>query len=281
MEADIVSLQLVYLERHPKSYVHGCFASNELLLFEGAERVILSIDWSKATFTFVNKADILRDLGLTSDQFLDLGLLAGFDHCPTFPIILPHDFSVRAAHNIIQQFRSGLPAVVQYSETHPLVKAASYIELFTRARALIKFSLVLCAGDDSGKVLPLPLAFPTNPPTTASEVPSDLHDVFSHRLPDEVYFQLWRGLVGTTALDALTSGHWVDEPPLCSGATDDYKRFLKETLTEHPQGPRCVALGLLSSVLNPFWGKRQVVRVLAESNRRCSYPLSTGWRVLL
>jgi len=175
---------------------------------------------------------------------------------------MPHDFSFRAAHGIIQQFRSGLPAVLQYSETNPLVKAASYIEQYTRARSLIKFSLVLAAGgDDSGKVLPLPLAFPTSSTSVKpSDIPSDLHDVFSHRLPDEVYFQLWRGLFATTALDALASGFWVDEPPLCTGATDDYKRFLKETLTEHPQGPRCVALGLLSSVLNSFWGKRQVVR---------------------
>jgi hypothetical protein len=41
---------------------------------------------------------------------------------------------------------------------------------------------------------------------TAADIPQDLHDVFTHRLPDEVYFYLSRGLLSPHALIWLTSG---------------------------------------------------------------------------
>ena len=262
----LAAAQLIYLKRHPKPYIHAIFGSTDLLLFDNVDKVILSIDWSTSKFVYVSKNEVLAHLQLTADQFLDVCLLAGFEHCPTLPVFPPHDFNFKAPLSLVQGARTGLAVILQFG-----LQATPYPEQFARARALIKYSLVLAT--DDGHVLPLPFAVPTldSAASTAktvitkpaiidlNEVPQDLHEVFSYRFPDEVYFQLWRGLFGGSVLSALASGYWVDEPPLCGGATDDYKRFLKETLTEHPQGPRCVALGLTSSALNQFWGKKPVV----------------------
>lgn len=252
--------QLLYLERHDKSYIHAIYGPSELLLYDQIDRLILSINWKLETFTFINKRDLLNDLSLSPEQFLGLGLLAGCDYMPTFPALQPPhaEFSFKNAINLLQSFKSATAAIHYCLETMPQLRSSSNPqEQFAQIRALIKFPLVLSA--NQGRVSPLPLALSY---TSAGDIPFDLHDVFSHRLPDELYFQFWRGLFSSTVLDALINGYWVDEAPLDGGASDDYKRFLREILTEHPQGPKAVSLGLLSSVLNPSWSRRPVVRFL-------------------
>jgi hypothetical protein len=272
------------MERHPKQYIHAIYGSTETLLFEHVDRVILAIDWASSTFTYVSKRDLLADLQLSTEQFLDLGILAGFEHCPTFPTFASQDFSFKAALSLMLQFRSGAAAVITHSDTTPAVRATQYPDHFARAKCLIKQSLVLVA--ERGQILPLPLALAATtskdpPAVNLAEAPSDLHEVFSNRLPDLVFFQQWRGLTGGTALNVLASGFWIDETPLCGGTTDDYKRFLKETLTDHPQGPRTMAIGLISSALSEFWKNRPVVR-RAPSFQPCSddSAMCAGCRVL-
>lgn len=131
---------------------------------------------------------------------------------------------------------------------------------------MIKYSLILSS---DGVVLPLPLASP-NPPAphghgnhhphhpTAGDVPSDLHEIFTHRLPDEVYFYLSRGLLGPQALVWLTSGQIIENPPLDNGETNEYKRFIKEVITEGQTGPRATALALISSISHSYWKGRPV-----------------------
>jgi len=116
-------------------------------------------------------------------------------------------------------------------------------------------------------VVPLPLASPSSPHghsnhhphhPTAGDIPSDLHEIFTHRLPDEIYFYLSRGLIGPQALVWLTSGQVIENPPLDNGETNEYRRFIKEVVTEGLTGPRATSLALVSSVAHNFWTKRAV-----------------------
>lgn len=250
--------QLLYLERHEKSYIHAVYGSTELLLYDQTDKLILGINWKAETFTFIHKRDVLNDLGLSPEQFLGLGLLAGCDYMPTFPALQPPhaDFSFRNVVNLLQSFKSATAAIHYYLEAMPQLRSSNTQEHFARVRALIKFPLVLSA--NQGRVSSLPLALSH---VSAGDIPHDLHDVFSHRLPDELYFQFWRGLFSSTTLDALVNGCWVDEAPLDGGNSEDYKRFLREIVTEHPQGPKAVSLGLMSNVLHPNWSSRPVVSV--------------------
>lgn len=96
---------------------------------------------------------------------------------------------------------------------------------------------------------------------TAADVPQDLHDVFTYRLPDEIYFYLSRGLLSPHALIWLTSGTIIEKPPLCGGETSDYRRFIKEVITEGATGPRAMTLALVCSVGHTFWTSRRVIGV--------------------
>jgi len=227
--------------------------------------LITALDLASASpsFTFTSKRSILSDLGVSEDQFLDIGILVGFDHSPPFPPTI-HEQALKATVDMVKYYKSGHAAVSAFAE-HPAVKTIQYPEHYARTRSMVKYSLILSS---EGTVMPLPLAI-TAPSTpghsghhphhpTAADIPSDLHDIFTHRLPDEIYFYLSRGLMGPQALVWLTAGQIVENPPLDNGETTEYKRFVKEVITDGQTGPRATALALISSVAHPFWSKKTV-----------------------
>jgi hypothetical protein len=52
-----------------------------------------------------------------------------------------------------------------------------------------------------------------------------------------------------------------ERPPLCNGETSDYRRFIKDVITEGATGPRSMTLALISSVGHTFWTSRRVIGV--------------------
>lgn len=249
--------QLIYLQKHPKGYIHSVYASTEALLYTNQlDKLILSIDLQASSMSFVTKAAVLKDLGLSEDQFLDVGLISGCDLTPSMPPLVPGGW--RAVVDIISKTKSGVNAISLFPNDHGM-KELFYPELFIRARCAIKFALVLTSEEGKCTPLPLALAGTVHPIVTAGDVPLDLHDIFSHRLPDEVYFHICRGLISPQLIGWLSSGIIVEQPPLDNGESTEYKRFIKEVITEGATAPRCTALGLVSSSLNKFWPKVPIV----------------------
>jgi hypothetical protein len=247
----------VYLQRHPKSYVHALYGPSELLLYSGVDKVILSLDLSaQSHFTFVSKTKMLADLQLNEDQFLDLGLLCGSEYSPTLP---PHanETSIKPFVDFLRYYKSGFICITSAFLDNPLMKQANYAETFARARCMVKFALILSS---EGSVVPLPIALAggSTGSTTAADIPQDLHDIFTNRLPDEVFYYLSRGLFTPQALVWLTSGQVIENPPLDNGETNEYRRFVKDVITEGATGPRATALALITGVLNQFWQKTRI-----------------------
>ena len=254
-------LQLIYLQRHHKSYIHAIFGPTDTLLYPGVDKLITSLDLTSLnpSFQYTSKRTFIQELSVSEDQFLDIGILVGFDHSPPFPPTV-HEHALKATVDIVKYYKSGHAAVQAFSD-HPAVKTIQYADHFARTRAMIKFSLILSS---EGTVLPLPLAI-TNPVhghsnhhPTAADIPQDLQEIFTHRLPDEIYFYLSRGLLGPQALVWLTTGQIVENPPLDNGETNEYKRFVKEVITEGQTGPRATSLALVSSIAHTFWSGKKV-----------------------
>lgn len=255
--------QLIYLQRHNKCFIHSFFGPTEALLYPGVEKVITSLDLTSTppSFQYVTKKVITSDLGVTEDQFLDVGILVGFADYPSFPVTY-HDHALKATVDMVKFYKTGSAAVSAFAD-HPSIKQIQFQDHFARTRCMIKYSLILSS---EGTVVPLPLALTppgranTGPPhhVTAAEIPSDLQEIFTHRLPDEVYFYLSRGLLGPQALAWLTSGQIIESPPLDNGETNEYKRFVREVITDGQTGPRATALALISSVCHNFWSSRKV-----------------------
>ncbi|KLT42839.1 PIN domain-like protein [Cutaneotrichosporon oleaginosum] len=240
--------QLAYLLKHPKGYIHAIWSDSEALLWP-VDRVIASIDWS-GSFTYYDKPRILADMNFSYDQFLDLGLLAGCSLSRSFPLIA-ESFSMRAAMDYLRAGKSGLGVCQGWAVQ---LKGTGYLESFMRARLAIKFSLVLTT---DGNCLPLPLVIP--PPgqnVTPADVPSDLDEIFSPRLPDELYFLLCRGMVSAQLVGYLASGIIDERQPLAD--SPEYRRFIKDIITEGATSPRCTTLALLINPLHPQWAQRRI-----------------------
>lgn len=230
------------------------------------DKLITSLDLISATpsFSFASKRGLIADLGVSEDQFLDIGLLVGFDHSPPFPPTT-HEQALKATVDMVKYYKSGHAAVSAFVD-HPTVKSIQYPDHYARTRSMIKYSLIFTW---DGQVMPLPLVVntpsghghPSHHPhhPTAADIPADLHEIFTNRLPDEIYFYLSRGLLGPQALVWLTSGQIIENPPLDNGDTTEYKRFVKEVITDGQTGPRATALALISSVANAFWTNKKVI----------------------
>ena len=245
--------QLAYLLKHPKGYINAIYSGNESLLFP-IDRVITHIDWSGLTaFTFLDKSRLLADLSFSSDQFLDMAILAGSGLCKTFPPFA-NDFGLKTIIDLVRQYKSGI-AVCQTWRQDNTVKAVSYVDTFMRTRLAVKYSLVLTT---EGACVPLPLVLQPMPPITPADVPADFDEIFSQRLPDELYYHLCKGLISSQVLGWLSSGMIVETQPLAD--SPDYRRFIKDVITEGHTAPRCTTLALLTDALHPQWKQKRVVR---------------------
>ncbi|WFD30808.1 hypothetical protein MSPP1_001832 [Malassezia sp. CBS 17886] len=263
----LATAQLVLLERHEKQYVHAMYGPMELLAFDGVDRVILHLDLRAGKFQFVSKGAITRELQCLETEFLDTVLLAGMEYCSTFPALQDEATGIMAVNGppgirgisqLVKQHRGGFAFCSQYAD-HPLVAKTAYLDQFCHARTMIRYSLVLDA--DGGAVTPLPVAVGGAAAQAAADVPSDLHEIFSFRVPDEVLLCLSRGLMSSSVLGSLLSGYVIEPAPLDNGASTEYQRFVRETLTEGETSPRCVAIALACAALHPFWKTRRVAAV--------------------
>lgn len=225
------------------------------------ERVITSSDWNN-NFQFVEKVRILNDLNLTSEQFLDFGILAGSSLSRTIP--LPQsEFSIKNIADLVRHHKSGI-SVCQNVRQEPPYKAQFYTVSFWKARLAVKFSLVLTT---EGACVPLPTVItPQQQAFTVQDVPGDLEEIFSPRIPDELYFHICRGLVSAQVVGWLTSGMIIEQQPLLE--TGEYRRFIKDVITEGPTSPRCTTIALLADILHPDWSKR---RIVSAYNSACAH----------
>lgn len=257
--------QLVLMERHSKQYVHAMYGPTELFAFDGVDKVILHLNLRHGKFQFASKLAMMRELQCNESEFLDVALLVGMEYCSTFPALqdestgLVHSAGApdfRSVAQLVRQNRSGFVLCTQFAD-HPMVARSAYLDQFCHARAMIKYSVVL--SPSSGSVIPLPLALFDR--GIKPEIPSDLHEIFSFRLPEQVLLYLSRGLVSTSVLGSLLSGFVIESAPLDNGDSDEYHQFVRGYLTESPTSLRCVAIALVCAAMHPFWRQRKVSAV--------------------
>lgn len=63
-------------------------------------------------------------------------------------------------------------------------------------------------------------------PENIIQIPNDVHDIISQRLPPELYFYQSIGLAPVELLEAITQGRLSIRPPLESGLSDSYKKLI-------------------------------------------------------
>jgi hypothetical protein len=246
--------QLAYLVDPTREFVSAVAGSSELFLF-GCDKIISSWDLPPGEFRFITrqkcieaiKADMKR-LGngdITENMFVDACLLAGSPILPTFPILetargknmpsasLPKP--VAAMEMILTHGRSAQSVILHYQDD-PRLRSVNYKEKFATAQAVIRHHLLLTA---EGKVDSLDFA----------SRPNNMHEIIGPRLPDELYWYLNKGFIGSRVLNWRVSNEIIEVQPLDGGDSDEYRTLVREKLTPL----RVSAIALLSQALHRFW----------------------------
>lgn len=248
------SAQLAYL--YSEQFVDAIYASNDVLLFEAIDTLILSLEQvlsldinpksdretikSRAReikVSYMSRLQLLSQLGMVShQQFMEMGLACGCDltGLTTLPIIESSIAStgmnaMRVAQGLIQSSPAGslLTLVMAMPDNQTDVGSTPYPIIFQRALASVLFQPVL---KESGKVEAI---------GHVDQVPSDMHEFIGQRLPDELYFYMSRGLIGPELLDALTSGVLYEYAPMDGGSSKLFQDFMvaSDTVSNTPSSP--------------------------------------------
>ncbi|OWB64088.1 hypothetical protein B5S29_g5124 [[Candida] boidinii] len=188
------------------------FGSTDGLLIEnGIEKFILSLEFENKQFKYLDKSSILNKLNLNSKQFKDISMVVGngfqlktlniLPHIPTLPTFPSlHDFILNGSSiyntllsspnkSLMEDYRKGCSAL----EFMPVLKLNGRVEP-------IQFK------EDSNSFLSITTVTPTNSSgstgtsstststTTTSTlssntiIPNDLHEFIGQKLPDELFF---------------------------------------------------------------------------------------------
>jgi len=210
------------------------------LLFYPCSRVILSIEFEKKTFTWTSRGECIDRLASgTQGLFVETLLLAGSDLLPTLPqleIDPLHLPKIKAAAELLK--RSGMNGnmICLQSQHDFVMQQMNYLDNFRKALMSIQHHVVV---SEDGKI----------GPWMREIAPNDVHAFIGQRLPDEVYYYLSRGLIGTRTLLWRTSGQILEAPPLDGGVSKSYQDLVGTGLLP----VRTQSLSLLSQYLHRFY----------------------------
>lgn len=237
------------MERHPKQLVDCVYGPSDLFAYE-VEKVIISINTTDKTFTWLSRTEIMKSLDLIRpDDFVDALVLSGSDELSAFP---PMERNAKgsfvSAVEAMKRFKLGSAVIksIQDNPTtsrDPALRDPSYIDKFKKMRASHKFGMVFL---EEGTVNPL----------DSKNCPNDMQDIFGERLPDEMHYYLLRGAVGPQVFEWLLYGQAVDLQPLDGGESEEYRKFVENLFKI-----RNDTLGLFTDKLNRYFISRHVKAV--------------------
>ena len=257
------SAQLVYLQN--EGFIDAVYGPVDVIMYPAVEKVIIHVDTKTSHFTWIPKSQLLYDMGVSHEQFVEACLLVGCEVNPKmFPLVsqqlqaagsqVAPSSAIKIALSILMGLPSAYAAVASYVD--PEQRSPTYLERFQKAYCAIQYQPVL---KESGKVEPV---------TSEEDTPSDIHEFIGQRLPDELYFYMYHGLVGTELLNALTSGLFVEQAPLDGGINTQYRRFLQHLHSNiYPK-----SLSLLSQTLHRYYQHKPIKTVQwFEPNRETTF----------
>lgn len=233
--------QLSYLEKHPSQYIDAVVGSTEYFLFD-MDKVITRLNPEHSQFSWLSRRTLQEELGrISNESFLDACLLLGSRYLPTFPPLEnttypSKGFGIKDALTMMTTTGRTVVSLCSHYHDDPQVQQLQYLDRYKRALMTLKHHVIL--GVD-GKVGPLDIGHAS----------SDMHELIGQRLPEELYFYMSKGVLGSQIPKWLTSGEIRLNLPLGVSDSEAYRRLVTEQLTPL----RTQSLCLLSNSLHRFY----------------------------
>ncbi|KAJ9352489.1 hypothetical protein DTO280E4_7828 [Paecilomyces variotii] len=256
--------QLSYLAKGPHQLIDAIFGSSEVLLYD-VDKLITRIDMEPSQFYWITKQACQDELGrLTNDQFVDFALLLGSQYLRTFPLFDNPTYpgktmNIRDALAMFTAAGRNAVALCSQFEEDRRVQDLQYLDRFKRASMTVRHHVFT---DIDGKVGPMDPDY----------APSDMHELIGQRLPEELYFYLSKGILGSHVPNYLTSGEVLVSLPLGAEDSEIYRHLVGDLLTPI----RTQAICLLSNSLHRFYQTKVInVRTWFDEKSDRSVNLKT------
>ncbi|AFZ81015.1 hypothetical protein BEWA_004230 [Theileria equi strain WA] len=226
------SSQLIYFVQ--ESLVDAVVGPPSSILF-GLPRVIIGMDLVKSVFEWIELEEILQLWGVDRDQLVDACLLAGTEHCLSYPLFA-QPFSFANAIEYIKQ----APLIKYLYQIPARERLNEYVDGYCIGKSLVTYPLVLTLNGDVTSL------------TKRDLLPSDYHKIVGCRLPKSVYYLVSEGLVSIQLPFSLALGEWIDESNQNADSVE-YSELLSDLREYH-----CRAVGLLVLKLDEHFKTKQI-----------------------
>lgn len=235
-------LQLAYLEK--ETLVHAISGASEVLLFE-CDKLVTSWNLEEKTFSWTKRAKCIADLErfassgrVTEDIFVDALLLAGTPFLPTLPnlsspnrteLLKPY----AAIKMIMSSGRSGYSVVIQHKDVPQI---GNYVDRYSKARLAVKNHPILQV---DGKVENL----------NQSQMPAEAHQFLDQKLPDELHWLQYKGVINPRLLQWRASSEIYEQPPIDGGLSPEYQKLVTSKIIPL----RTTAISLVTTAIHQWY----------------------------
>lgn len=219
-------------------------ASTEAFLF-GIDKIVTDINQNKSTLSLLTRQACEDLLKVNTDTLRDAQLLLGTSYTPTFPVLegmaAGKPVTIVDAINLLNSVNKSVIQLCSFHRDHPQVQALNYSTRYKKAIMTIRHHVVL---EKTGVVAPL----------NFDTAPGDVHEFVGQRLPEELFFYISRGILGSQIPNWLTSGEIVLSLPGGVLDSEPYRRLVIESLNPL----RTEALKILAESLHYYYQSRVV-----------------------
>jgi hypothetical protein len=219
-------------------------SSSECFLFD-VDKVILDVNLKGSTFTWLRKSECQNYLDKApKDLFRDVQLLLGSSFLPMFPLLGRNPSGKVTVRDVLVMLntagRNVLQLCQQYQED-PQVKLLQYADRYKKAVMTIRHHVVL---EKDGKVTPMDYI----------HAPGDVHEFIGQRLPEELFFYISKGMMGSQIPNWLATSEVTLSLPAGAQDSESYRRLVVDQLNPI----RATTLKLITESMHRYYQSRTI-----------------------
>ena len=219
----------------------------------GGPKRRMCLNAENSTFTWLDLEPCLKMLGdVSQEKFVDALFLAGSSVLETFPPLkdpsqYSQPFTFRNVIDILTTHHSNVLRLCDHYSQDARMVQIDWEDRYMRAVQAVEHMIVLFKYD-----LVKPRTYRDEP--RSARAPSDIHELVGLALPEELYYYMYRGLIGPRVLNWLMSGKIKVCAPYAGGESEQYRKLVKEQL----QPWRMQALALLAFSINRYYQQKEI-----------------------
>jgi hypothetical protein len=274
-------VKLAYLESLEKPYIDGIMGSQELLLYDINDCVLLppsASDWESKKIIGVSKSEIIKKLNVTPEVLSDALLMVGTSFLPPFPplqdrhIITQQPFTIKDAANLLRTSEKSVTTTCTAFNDILQVQDPNWLDKYRKAKMIIKHSGTV---HENG-VIQI---------RDYEHLTSDNVDYLGLQLPAELYYYLSKALIGPRFMNGFILLQSLVLPTLDGVVSDEYKRLVTRLLVPLKEQAAALIVSRIHRAFNfkdislKFWFDDGVKETLVPRNALDNNKKADTWGV--